>query len=191
MVKGKRFQGDRGRMKVQRLLFGWILILLTLFTFAGTNKTFAGSDNNWKTYKNEKHRFEVQYPPDLDLITPYGEDIIHIKNDSRFYAITTEELSGIVVKDNMYIPFANLSTQEILSMNLQRRCPDAGLESINWVSIKIDGIEGIMAVNSENNCIKKYLPWAAVKKDNKIYHFQFLRGDVDEFNKILSIFRFQ
>ena len=175
-----------------RQLYHRVLIPLMLFIFALSSNTLAANKEGWKIYKNEKHRYEMQLPPDLDLVMPYGEDIVHIKGDSKgdsvFYVIIVTDVPPI---DETQKPISVINLlKDIISFGLELRCRNVNLETLDWTTVEIGGLEGIEIIRSEDACLKKYLPWAAVKRDNEIYHFQRLRGSEDEFNKIIATVKF-
>jgi hypothetical protein len=174
-------KGDGGQ------LYHGVLILLMLFIFGLSTNTLAANKEGWKIYKNEKHRYEIQLPPDLEVV-PYGENTVHIKGGSNFYAIIVTDVPPI---DDIQKPISDIDLlKDIISFGLKLRCRDANLETLDWTTVEIGGLEGIEVIASEDTCLKKYLPWAAVKRDNEIYHFQRLRGSEDEFNEIIATVRF-
>jgi len=147
--------------------------------------------SNWKTYVNEKYCFEIKYPPDLDIYTPYGPEQIEIKNNSRFYVIVVEELSGILSLNGKQTFIKNLSPKELIINALQQRCKNLNSDTIKWSNITIDGIEGEEASYSEDADINKYLPWAAIIKNGIVYHIKFVKGSKQEFQQIISEFHFR
>jgi hypothetical protein len=164
-----------------------VVIPFMLIIFGLSSNTFAASTEEWTTYKNETQRYEIQVPSDLK-VTAYSENIVHIKGDSSFYAIIVTDVPPI---DKTRPVLSDIDLlQDIISFGLRLRCRNANLDTLNWTAVQIGGLQGIEITSSEDPCLKKHLPWAAVKRDNKIYHFQRLRGPEDTFDKIISTFQF-
>ncbi len=147
--------------------------------------------SNWKVYVSETYHFEIKYPPDLIIYTPYGPEQIEIKNDLRFYVIVAEKLSGTLFFNNKIISIENLSPKEIIIDALHRRCKNFNPESIKWTNITIGGIEGQEASYSEDKDVNKYLPWATVIRNKIVYHIKFVKGSKEEYKQIISEFHFK
>lgn len=183
---------DRKGMKISETMAFLVMIplIITLFTFVVYEEAFASDSSGWKICKNDKHKYAIQSPPDLDFALPYGEDIVQIIGDSRLYLIAVEELSGSVVINGTPKPVESLMPKEIISMALSQRCKSADLGTVIWKPIKIGEMDGLDAVQSSDPCLTTYLPWIVVIKNNLIYHLKFVKGSIDEFNNIVSTFKF-
>ncbi|MFA6353918.1 MAG: hypothetical protein WCW93_03220 [Candidatus Paceibacterota bacterium] len=169
-----------------------------LSTFKFTEPTTQVNTSNWQTFKSAKYGFEIQYPSDLNYYIPNnGESSVIFNNTtqatggSRSYKIIIEEMSGTTMINGVEKQTIDLTPKDmILNALNQRRCNTENSE-INWVSINTGGVEGIEATTQSGNaCLQTYLPWAAYKKDNKIYYIESSKASKEEFNQILSTFKF-
>ena len=174
------------------LIFGLIFfIYIETPTPLSKNLTPDINISTWKIYKDKEYKFALRYPPNFTVKQPYGKgDIRIMKNLETYYLITISELSGYIMVKEKPTPISALSLKDQLVLQLKQRCPHSSPESVIWRSIDIGGIRGLQASYSDDECIKQYLPWGIVIKNNFCYSIQLIKGSKNEYNQILSTFEF-
>jgi len=185
-------------LNLNLILLGLLLIFgLTFFIYTETptqpseGLTPNTDTSTWKVYKDKEYKFTLRYPPNFTVKQPYGKgDIRIMKNLETYYLITISELSGYVMVKEKPTPISALPLKDKLILQLKRRCPHSSPESVIWESINIGGVRGLQAAHSDDECIKQYLPWSIVIKNNFCCSIQFIKGSINEYNQILSTFKF-
>jgi len=157
-----------------------------------TSENVQTDTSNWLTFKNKRHYFEISYPVKYKVSNPNEiGNIQHLMKDSEiYYSIVESKLSGYVLFEGKPRSVASLNLKEQILLNLSQRCKVSDLNSIKWVTLKLGGVEGIQAYSSNDECINKYLPWSSVIKNEFIYHIKYIKGSVQEYNKIINTFKF-
>jgi len=146
---------------------------------------------DWKMYRSEEYKFEIKYPPTLTASAFYGPDQINFKKNSEaYYSVGIFELSGEILEDGRKIPLVNLPLKEQLIRMFEIECPDSNFQDINWKSIKLGEIDGLQAFTVNDVCVKRNLPWSSVINHNRRYSIISYKGPTEEYNQILSTFKF-
>ncbi|MEA3292921.1 MAG: hypothetical protein U9P88_00365, partial [Patescibacteria group bacterium] len=144
---------------------------------------------DWKVYQNNEHGYELKHPKDI-VIAYSNEQTVFKKDSSVYYSLVVSPLTGTSMFEGKVVPITSLSPKNLIVSALNQRCKTSDVKSINWASVEIEGIKGMQALNSSDQCINQYLPWSCVKKDNYAYNFKTTDGAVNEHNQILSTFKF-
>lgn len=147
----------------------------------------------WKTYKDTYYGFEVKYPGNLTIIPPHSfETVVWFMNGSvKNYDILISDISGgMVVYNGKTTLMSGLNGKDLITLHLTQVCKSRlDLSEVIWKQIIIGGLIGFQA-NSKNECAKHYLPESIAIKNRYSYSFGVENGSVEEYDQLLSTFKF-
>jgi hypothetical protein len=164
-----------------------------LTTLKLTDQNQVADTSSWKTYANMEYGYSIKYPDNAEITQKYEGSSVQIAKDGEdYYFLFVGDLSGEVMYQGKDVFVNSLSAKDLLIIDLIQRCKELDKNQISWNSIVMGGISGFQAISGDA-CAKQYTPWSRIVKNNKSYSFSFSlpkKGSVEEYNQILSTFKF-
>ena len=168
-------------IQTKTIIFIILIILLAVGVAAANQyigkKSIDGQPVNpddptadWAVYRNDKFGYEMRYPSNLIVSHPYGEQNPRFMKEGQIhYAVSVTEMWGSVMYQGEERLISSLSLKDQLLLSFKQRCKTSNLNTISWKVIEIDGIGGIQASYSHDECINKYLPTGCIRRNDRLF----------------------